>query len=264
MKICLTVIVLFAGAICCCHAGEKEKASSLASGWRLLSRAGMLYHKYPLYRLKVEGRDAIILLPEIEGVRDPLPWVVYHTGAGETCEVIADTEGEAKPPIIRLLLEKGFLVCSITSGAQHWGARYAEEAHEDLYKYVRETFPVTNKVNLLVQSMGGTSGYPWAASHPERVQAIYGIYPVTNLSSMGGRNPIDNLEPLARHKISIMHRHGLEDASVPFKQNAEEFQEAYEKLGGEIRIIALPGLGHQYHELFFQPEEVVDFFQGDL
>jgi hypothetical protein len=240
--------------------GEEVGSSS---AWESLEPDEMMYDTYPLYRMTVEGREAVVILPKADGIKDELPWVVYHTGAGETCEVITATEGEAKPPIVKLLLENGFLVTSITSGAQHWGDPSAEEAHEALYQYVRKTFPVQEKVNLLVQSMGGTSAYPWAISRPERVQKIYGIYPITNRPQMGVRNPIRNLAPLAKRGVKILHRHGIDDASVPFEENARQFEEAYKKVGGEIKIIGLPGLGHQFHELFFQPEEVVAFFTGE-
>jgi len=258
----LSMMVVFV-MIGCQEHGSNDN-NPLSSGWLSLTPAKMMYDMYPLYMVKVEGRDAVVVLPKLEKINSPLPWVVYHTGAGETCEVITDTEGNAKPPIIRRLLENGFLVCSITSGPQHWGAPSAEEAHEALYQYVSKTFPVADKVNLFAQSMGGTSAYPWAASHPERVRRIYGIYPITNRPEMGNRNPIKNLALLAEHHIKIMHRHGTDDKAVPFEQNAGEFENAYKKLGGEITIIGLPGLGHQFHELFFQPEEVVPFFQGTL
>jgi len=223
-----------------------------------------MYGIYPVYCVKVGKHDATVIMPKVPSEDRKLKWAIYHTGAGENCNVIIGGGDTEKPPIIKMLLENGFLVCTITSGEQHWGNPAAEAAHEALYRYVTEIFPVQKKVDLLVQSMGGTSAYPWAISHPERIHRIYGIYPVTNLESMGDRNPIHNLKPLAENNISIMHRHGTEDKSVPFEQNARQFEEAYRRIGGNIRIIPIPGLGHQVHPLFFVPEEVTAFFMRTL
>jgi hypothetical protein len=264
MRISFVLNLLLVCVMIGCQKREDGGGRPLPSAWLALKPAEIMYDAYPLYRMSVDGRDAIVILPKTQGMKGALPWVVYHTGAGETCEVITATEGEAKPPIVKLLLENGFLISSITSGAQHWGAPSGEEAHEALYQYVVKTFPVGEKVDLLAQSMGGTSAYPWAISHPERVHRIYGIYPITNRPEMGERNPVDNLAPLAEHGVKVMHRHGHDDQSVPFEQNARQFEDAYRKAGGDVKVIGLPGLGHQFHELFFQPEEVLAFFKGEL
>lgn len=224
----------------------------------------LLHGIYPLYRLEIKGREATVIMPEITEKLNGLKWVVYHTGAGEDCNSITGEGAIEKPPIIKLLLEDGFLVCTITSGTQHWGSPSAEEAHDDLYAYMVREFPVEKKVNILAQSMGGTSAYPWASSNPEKVERIYGIYPITNYKSMGGRNPIDNLKVLAEHNIRIMHRHGTEDKSVPFEENAKLFEEAYKNIGGSIKITSVPGVGHQYHPLIFVARDVLDFFNGRI
>jgi len=236
--------------------------TTLQNDWRLLVPAKLMYDRFPLYRIKVGERNAVVILPQ--GNVFELPWIAYHTGAGETCEAITGEGLVEKPPIIKRLLEAGFLVCTITSGEQHWGDPSAEAAHEELYQFIRLTFPVREQVNLLVQSMGDTSGYTWANQHPERVQRIYGIYPVTCRPEMGTRNPVQNLASLAQHHIRIRHRHGLEDESVPFQQNARKFTDVYRQLDGEIELVSLPELGHEVHERLFVPEDVVEFFQRPI
>jgi pimeloyl-ACP methyl ester carboxylesterase len=217
-----------------------------------------------VYRVKIGERDAVIILPRAEKLEPPLPWVVYHTGAGEPGDVIANEGPVEKPPIIKRLLTDGFLVASITSGTQHWGDPSAEVAHEQLYQYIRATFPVRPRVNLFAQSMGGTSAYPWASQHPERVERIYGIYPITNRPAMGARNPIQNLAPLAKARVPVLHRHGTEDKSVPFEPNAKQFEQTYRELGGPIRVIPVPGLGHQYDAKLFVADEIAAFFAGRI
>ncbi len=258
MRLTLLSCVLLCPMLCLLGAAAESPQTS----WRSYLPERFLHDAFPLYRVKVGARDATVIMPKITW-RSPaqLPWVVYHTGAGEDCNAIV---GDPKGGVIQRLLAQGFLVCTITSGPQHWGDPSGEEAHEALYHYMRATFPVRETVNLLAQSMGGTSAYPWAAHHPERVERIYGIYPITNFESMGERNPIRTLQPLVDHQIAIMHRHGLEDKAVPFEQNARQFAEAYTRLGGKIRITPVPDVGHEFSPFIFVPEEVADFFLGKI
>jgi alpha/beta superfamily hydrolase len=57
------------------------------------------------------------------------------------------------------------------------------------------------------------------------------------------------LEPLARAKIAIIHVVGDADDVVPVAENTAMVEERYRKLGGEIRVIQKPGVGHHPHGL---------------
>jgi pimeloyl-ACP methyl ester carboxylesterase len=57
-------------------------------------------------------------------------------------------------------------------------------------------------------------------------------------------NPIDNLAPLAKAGVKILHIHGDADKLVPMDANSTELARRYRELGGSAEIVVLPGLGH--------------------
>ena len=59
----------------------------------------------------------------------------------------------------------------------------------------------------------------------------------------GEFNPIENLAPLAKAGVKILHLHGDEDTLIPTSANATELARRYRELGGEAEIILLLGLG---------------------
>jgi len=73
-----------------------------------------------------------------------------------------------------------------------------------------------------------------------------------------GLNPVDNLEPLARARIPILSVCGDADDVVPIAENTLLVQERYQKLGGLIKVISKPGVGHHPHSLQ-DPKPIVDF-----
>ena len=133
---------------------------------------------------------------------------------------------------------------------------------------------------LLPQSRGGLMLYNWAVENPSRVACIAGIYTVCDLRSypgleracgaynmsaaelqahLGEHNPIDRLGPLAKAAVPILHVHGDADTVVPLEKNSGELQRRYRDLGGPMRLIVVPGKGHQVCPPFFQCQELVDF-----
>ncbi|HEY7425693.1 MAG TPA: hypothetical protein VH682_15795 [Gemmataceae bacterium] len=58
----------------------------------------------------------------------------------------------------------------------------------------------------------------------------------------GEFNPIDNLAPLAKANVKILHLHGDEDSLIPTNANSKELAR-YPDLGGEAVIVLLKNLG---------------------
>ena len=63
-------------------------------------------------------------------------------------------------------------------------------------------------------------------------------------------NPIDNLAPLAKANVKILHIHGDNDDLVPMSANSTELVRRYRELGGSAEIVIIPGLGHGGQELY--------------
>jgi pimeloyl-ACP methyl ester carboxylesterase len=63
-------------------------------------------------------------------------------------------------------------------------------------------------------------------------------------------NPIDNLAPLAKAGVRILHIHGDRDELVPLAANSTELARRYRELGGTAEIVVIEGLGHGGRQLY--------------
>ena len=141
-------------------------------------------------------------------------------------------------------------------------------------------------------SRGGLIIYNWAGANPEKVSCIYGDAPVCDFRSWPGDlyrrrenrekprgawaaclkayglseeqaktykgNPVDNLEPLAKAGIPLLHVCGGADKVVPVAENTAVLEKRYKALGGSIKVILKKGVGHHPHSLK-DPEPIVSF-----
>jgi len=128
-------------------------------------------------------------------------------------------------------------------------------------------------------SRGGLIIYNWAKTNPAKVGCIYGDAPVCDIKSWpGGKgkgkghgptwkrclatygltekeasafagNPVDGLAPLAKAGVPLIHVVGDADPVVPVAENTAILESRYQKLGGQIKVIHKPGVGHHPHSL---------------
>ena len=73
-------------------------------------------------------------------------------------------------------------------------------------------------------------------------------------------SPVHKLGPLAKAKIPLLHVVGAADTVVPVEENSAVIVERYRKLGGDIKVISKPGVGHHPHALK-DPGPIVDFIR---
>jgi hypothetical protein len=71
-------------------------------------------------------------------------------------------------------------------------------------------------------------------------------------------NPVDSLVPLATAEIPIIAVYGEADVDLPPDENILLLESRYRALGGEIMVIAKPGVGHHPHSLA-DPVPLLDF-----
>jgi pimeloyl-ACP methyl ester carboxylesterase len=179
---------------------------------------------------------------------------------------------------IEAVLSRGFHVAGVDVGVTYGSPRGAEICHE-FYLEMVTAFALSDRVRLIAQSNGGLIGYAWAFRHPNVVDRIFGIFPVTdffswppggvgqivsdaepgmeyNLSETELRerssefNPIDNLAPLAGAGVKIFHVHGDSDDLVPHERNSLELQARYRALKGDCEVEVLPGIAHGGRAVF--------------
>jgi pimeloyl-ACP methyl ester carboxylesterase len=188
---------------------------------------------------------------------------------------------------VEQLLAAGFSVAGVDIGAS-CGSPVGAEVCQEFYEQLISQHGLHPRARLLAHSNGGLLAYGWAFRHPQCVDRIAGMCPATDfctyptlpnvvagptkgldyalsLEELGRRkkefNPIDNLAPLAKAGVKILHLHGDHDVLVPTKANSIELARRYRELGGEVEIVLLKGLGaeransrgHDGQELYESP-----------
>ena len=215
----------------------------------------------------------------------------YSSGGRKV--VVPKKVAEGKPWMIRArfwghepqfdvaMLNKGYHLVYCNIGGL-FGAPQAVERWNDLYKTLTEEHGFAKKVVLEGMSRGGLIIYNWGIANPEKVAAIYGDAPVMDFKSWPGAgnggilkayglkdeaeakaykgNPVDNLEPLAKAGVPIIHVVGDADKVVPIAENTTIAEKRYKELGGVFEVIHKEGVGHHPHSLK-DPTPIVEFIE---
>lgn len=232
------------------------------------------WNGYAKHEFVVDGREVLVVVPKSPA--PGLPWVWHGEFFGH------------KPAPDIALLGKGYHIAYMKvqdmlgspAAVQHWNAFYAE---------LTGRYGLSKRPSLVGLSRGGLYCYNWAVANPERVSCIYADAPVCDFKSWpGGKgkgkgdpknwerviklwgfkdeqaaitakvNPVDNLEPLARAGVPLLHVYGDADEVVPWEENTKLMAERYRALGGSMTLIAKPGVGHHPHGLE-DSTPIVDF-----
>jgi pimeloyl-ACP methyl ester carboxylesterase len=217
------------------------------------------------YDFDVQGKSVMVVMPKEVALGKP--WVWHGEFFGH------------KPAPDIALLNRGFHIVYMSvqnmlgspTAVDHWNKTYAE---------LTTKYGFAPKVALVGLSRGGLYCYNWGAANPEKVACIYGDAPVCDFKSWPGgkgkgkgsprdwklvldcygfaneeaavayaKNPVDNLAPLAKAKVPLLHVYGDADDVVPWQENTGLLAERYKQLGGEIELIAKKGVGHHPHGL---------------
>jgi pimeloyl-ACP methyl ester carboxylesterase len=232
------------------------------------------WHGFDRYEFEVGGKTASVVVPK--ETAQGKPWVWHGEFFGH------------KPAPDVALLGRGFHIVYLRV-PDMLGSPGAVEHWNTLYQELTSKYGFAKKVSLVGLSRGGLYCYNWAIANPEKVACIYGDAPVCDFKSWpGGKgkgkgsprdwklvlerfgfqndaeaiasraNPVDNLEPLAKAQVPLLHVYGDADDVVPWDENTGVIAERYKKLGGDITLIAKPGVGHHPHGLD-DPTPIVEF-----
>ena len=219
-----------------------------------------LWHGYDRYDFEVKGRAAVVVAPRVAA--PGRPWIWW-----------AEFFGHRPEPEIALL-GMGYHVAYLKT-PDLFGSPKAMSAWEPFYDQLVKKHGLAPKAAYVGISRGGLYCFNWASLHPDRVACIYADGPVCDINTWPlakGKgpgnpgeiprllaaydvadeaalakvvlNPIDRLKPLAEAKIPLIHVYGDADVPVPWEQNTGVVAERYKALGGEITLIAKPGIGH--------------------
>ncbi|HCN27739.1 MAG TPA: hypothetical protein DIT64_02930 [Verrucomicrobiales bacterium] len=211
------------------------------------------------------GLSAVVVAPRQAAPGRPWVWHGEFFGHKPTPDVA--------------LLARGFHIAYLKvpdllgspQAVMHWNGFYAE---------MTGRYGLAAKAALVGLSRGGLYCYNWAAANPGKVSCIYADAPVCDFKSWpGGKgkgkgdpknwervlklwafpdeaaalaarvNPVDNLAPLAKAGVPLLHVYGDDDEVVPWEENTGVIAERYRALGGSITLIAKHGIGHHPHGL---------------
>ncbi len=210
----------------------------------------------------VDGCRAWVIEPRQPAPGNPWTWCMAFPDA------YTDRTG-----VLRLL-EKGFFDVTIEVG-NTFGCPDALKHFDAFYRAITEK-GLAKRGTLIGISRGGLYAYNWGARNPDKVVAIYGDARVCDFKSWPGgkgkgrgspvdwallmkcygfadeaaamawkENPVDELEPLARAKIPLIHVVGDADNTVPPAENTAIVEQRYKGQGGAITVIHKAGCGHR-------------------
>jgi hypothetical protein len=269
-----------------------SKASTGRDAQKVPTKVAGTFNGGELVKLRVRGRLAYLIKPT--GKVDPqrrwvwdFPfWLAINDGFGHV----------AHRHYVEKLLAAGLHVAGVDVGPS-CGSPAAAEVCQEFYEQLVSKHGLHKRVRLLAHSHGGLIAYGWAFRHPECVDRIAGMCPATDFRTYptlpnvvagptkgldyglsleeldrraGEFNPIDNLAPLAKANVKVLHLHGDEDTLVPTGANSKELARRYHKLGGQAEIVLLKGLGaeransrgHDGPELY-ESAALLKFLLGD-
>lgn len=223
---------------------------------------------------EIDGHKGFVIVPQTVTATRPWIWRTEFFGH--------------EPQADLALLGYGFHVAYVDV-QNLYGSPAAIKIMDAMYSRVTSEFGLSPKVVLEGFSRGGLFTLNWAAENPDKVACIYNDAPVCDFKSWPGgkgkskgspadwerlksvfgfqndeealaykRNPVDNLKPLARSKIPLLHVCGETDDVVPIDENTRIVEQRYKQLGGPILVIAKPNCNHHPHSLQ-DPTRIVNF-----
>ena len=233
----------------------------------------LLWNAFDRFDFIVNGRKCLLVVPMQPAAGKPWIWRMEFFGH--------------EPQVDIALLGKGFHVAYMDV-QNMYGAPLAIGHMDAFYAHLTEAHRLSSKVVLEGFSRGGLFAFNWASRHPERVASIYADAPVCDFKSWpGGKgrskgslvdwqrclkvyglteeqailyplNPLDNLAPLAKAKIPLLHVCGEADSTVPIEENTRLVEQRYRQLDGSITVISKPFCEHHPHSLK-EPAPLVNF-----
>lgn len=184
-----------------------------------------------------------------------------------------------QPQTERALLARGFhLVYADLAGL--FASPEALRRCDSTWRHVTGRLSLHRRAVLLGMSRGGLVALRWASHNPDKVACLYLDAPVCDIRSWpGGKgkgkhsprewqaclrahgleepigawpgNPIHEaiLSPLAEARTPILSVCGAADEVVPVAENTAALATTLRRLGGRIRVLTKPGIGHHLHSL---------------
>jgi len=219
---------------------ENSYRDAPKEGTHITCRGPCFTECYDRYEFDVSGVEGFVTVVVPKTAAAGNPWV-YRAGFVDR-DALIDLA----------LLAKGFhiVVGPVPYNAdgpslQHWNAVYKHLTGHGFSK------------KPVMEGAGRAAGevYAWAIANPDKISCIYGENPLLR-SNMSKAQPLDNLAPLAKANVPILHVCGSLDPGLESQTRVAE--KRYRELGGQITVIVKEGEGH-YPLAPKDRQPVVDF-----
>jgi hypothetical protein len=208
-------------------------------------RGPLFGESYDRYRFDLAGVQGAITVIEPKTAAPGKPWAFRADWVGRDSTVD------------QALLAKGF---HIVTGPVPYNSDGPIPADWDaVYRHLTESGFSKRPV---MEGAGGAAAeaYVWAMANPAKVSCIYVENPFLH-SRTAKTQPLDNLEPLAKAGVPILHACGSLDPSLESSTRAAE--KRYKELGGKITVLVTEGEGH-FPTSPKDPQPVVDFITASV
>ena len=197
-----------------------------SEGTYITCRGPLFTECYNRYEFNLEGIQGAITVIVPKSAAPGMPWVFRSDFV----------DRDAKVDLA--LLAKGF---HIVTGPVPFNADGPLPKDWDaVYRHLTEHGFSRKPV---MQGRGGAAGdaYAWAIENPDKVSCIYGENPILR-SKMSKTPPLDNLAPLAKAGVPLLHVCGSLDPWL--KDQTRVAEQRYRELGGQLTVIVKDGEGH--------------------
>ncbi len=181
---------------------------------------------YDRYAFSLEGVEGTINVIAPKNAAAGMPWVFRADFVNRDAAVDL------------ALLAKGF---HIVTGPVPYNSDGPLIAHWNaVYKHLTDHGFSRKPV---MEGDGGAAGeaYAWAIENPDKVSCIYAENPVMH-SNLAKTQPLDNLAPLAKAGVPLLHVCGSLDPWLA--DNTRKVEQRYQELGGKITVIMKESEGH--------------------
>lgn len=225
------------------------------------------------------GHEGFLVQPPVKAKNGRKPLVWYAPTIGKYPNI-------SNAWLLKRLVKKGFWVCGIDVG-ESWGSPAGRKIYSVFYDTLMTRYHLDPKVCLIPQSRGGLMLYNWAEDpgNAEKVSRIAGIYPIGDFLTCPGlaktakafgissdellaqekeNNPMERLQPLYNAGVKIFHIHGDADTIVPLKRNSQVIIDRYKALGGDAKLVVIPGKGHSEIPEYFHNKAILNFLLAEI
>lgn len=180
----------------------------------------------------------------------PMPLIIYLHGSSRRGRDIEEVKANGLAALMDEREDFGFVVASPQALSKYaWQGCWRPDDLSILLDHLLETYHIDPKrVYLTGLSMGGYGTWAAIAKHPERFAAAAPICGGGDPAWAGG---IGNLPVWAFH--------GEADRVVPVERS-REMVTSVEAAGGNARLTAYPGVGHDSHTRTYADPELYKWF----